>query len=241
MRNFNVKVCSFFIAAICLALTSFSAYGDDYWISQLRAAPGNLPALLELTKTTDWKSVTGAAPIIMRHSQGNQWDLMIVGKVNTKCEKLKCETYPTLWQSLMKDRFNQLADYQTTFLATSKSTWPDIQKQAASAGLFHIEMFNAAAGKYAALLRQRNIENDYLARTGQLTNVIFEVTIGSDVDIFTIGFHQNLASFAKDAPFTSEQKEAAAVEAGFKNRADISFHLRELIVSHHDTLAVPVK
>ena len=29
-------------------------------------------------------------------------------------------------------------------------------------------------------------------------------------------------------------------EAGFKNRADLGFYLRSLLISHRDTLAVPV-
>jgi hypothetical protein len=34
---------------------------------------------------------------------------------------------------------------------------------------------------------------------------------------------------------------AAAIDAGFKARSDISFYLRTLISGHHDTLAVKVK
>ena len=37
------------------------------------------------------------------------------------------------------------------------------------------------------------------------------------------------------------EEEAAAIAAGFKERADISFYLRSLISGHHDTLAVKVE
>ncbi len=90
-------------------------------------------------------------------------------------------------------------------------------------------------------MRQRRIENDYLGLTGQVENIIFQVNFGSDVDAFKIGFHESMSSFAAGGPSSAEAGEKAAVEAGFKNRADISFHLRELLASHHDTLAVPVK
>ena len=82
------------------------------------------------------------------------------------------------------------------------------------------------------------MENAYLAATGQTPNMIFRRAAGSDVDVFTIGFHESLQAFAAPAPASDEEKEAAAKAAGFKTRADISFYLRSLISGHHDTLAV---
>jgi len=107
-------------------------------------------------------------------------------------------------------------------------------------GFFHIEMFEAAPGKAGELLRQRRMENAYLVATGQPPNMIFRRAAGSDVDVFTIGFHESLESFAAPAPASDEEKEAAARAAGFESRADISFYLRSLISRHHDTLAVKV-
>jgi hypothetical protein len=85
------------------------------------------------------------------------------------------------------------------------------------------------------------MENAYLAATGQTQNMIFQRAAGSDIDVFTIGFHANLEAFAKPADVTPEEKEAAAMAAGFKELADISFYLRSLISGHHDTLAVKVE
>jgi len=64
------------------------------------------------------------------------------------------------------------------------------------------------------------------------------MSAGSDVDVFTIGFHKDIEAFAAASDISDEDKEAAAIEAGFKARSDISFYLRTLISSHHDTLAV---
>ena len=77
--------------------------------------------------------------------------------------------------------------------------------------------------------------------TGQTENMIFRRAAGSDVDVFTIGAHDDLQAFAADSPASAEEKEAAAKAAGFKDRADISFYLRSLISSHHDTLATKVE
>jgi hypothetical protein len=84
------------------------------------------------------------------------------------------------------------------------------------------------------------MENTYLVSTGQTPNMIFHRAAGSDVDVFTIGFHTDLQTFAAPADVTIEQKELAAKAAGFRGLSDISFYLRSLISGHHDTLAVKV-
>jgi len=71
--------------------------------------------------------------------------------------------------------------------------------------------------------------------------MIFSRAAGSDVDVFTIGFHKNFEAFAAPGSVSDADKEAAAIAAGFKGRSDISFYLRSLISGHHDTLAVKVK
>ena len=89
-------------------------------------------------------------------------------------------------------------------------------------------------------IRSLRMENTYLASTGQTPNTIFRRAAGSDVDIFTIGFHRSFEAFAAPADVTVEEKERAARDAGFNGLADISFYLRSLISGHHDTLAVKV-
>ena len=67
--------------------------------------------------------------------------------------------------------------------------------------------------------------------------MIFRRAAGADVDVFTIGAHESLAAFAAPSAMSDAEKEAAAKAAGFGDLADISFYLRSLISSHHDTLA----
>lgn len=218
-----------------LLALSTAASADTYWVTQYRAAPGKFPALLELVTSTNWNAFEDGRPIIMRHSQGNHWDLMLLGK-HADCDKNACQQAANDFE----DAANQLVDSELSFQATSDTDWTALKAKDAVSGFYHIEMFNAGAGKHEALMRQRIIENDYIHRIGQSPNDIFEVTFGSDFDIFTIGFYESLQTYAIPADVTPEEAEAAAVAAGFKNRADVSFLLRELIVGHHDTLAVKV-
>lgn len=95
--------------------------------------------------------------------------------------------------------------------------------------------------KKQELVEQRRMENDYLARTGQPVNTIWTGLSGSDVDVFTIGFHRNHSTFAAGSPMSPEQKDAAARAAGFESVDHIAPYLRSLISRHQDTLAVPVE
>jgi len=224
----------FLIASILF--TSSAALADDFWVTQYRAAPGKLPALLELIETTNWKAFDDGRPIVMRHSQGNHWDLMLVGlhkNPGSDSNHANVEQFDKA--------ANQLVDFELSFISRTDLSWTELQAEAATSNLFHIEMFQAGAGNHDALMRQRVIENDFIKRIGQKPNAIFTVLAGSDFDIFTIGFYKDLQTYATPANVTPEQNEAAAKAAGFKNRADVSFLLRELIVGHQDTLAVKVK
>lgn len=226
------------LALFAWGAISLPSIAEEFWVTQYRAAPGKFPALLELVNATNWANMGERQPLMMRHSQGNHWDLMLLGQHGTHCEK------PDDCNAAMAN-FSQaadmLVDFELSFLATSASTWDELQTLNSESGLYHIEMFQAAAGKHAALSRQRRIENDYIEKIGQRANAVFDVSFGSDMDIFTIGFYRDMAHFAESPNLSSAEFETAAVEAGFKNRADISFHLRELIVGHQDTLAVKVK
>jgi hypothetical protein len=197
---------------------------EQYRITLLRAAPDNLPALIQEVRL--YKKSVGNNLSIMRHSQGDHWDLMLLEPAGETPIKAK--------------QFDQLADFQHSFIAESKITWEQIEPLAKQSDLFHIEMFHAVHGKAEELLKQRQMENQYLAATQRNANIIFKTTFGSDVDSFTIGYYKDLVAFAVTPDLPKEVFEKAATDAGFKARSDIGFYLRELILSHQDTLATRI-
>lgn len=216
-----------------------------YRVTTVRAASGEFSNLLDALRR--WRASGNIdaklAPMIMRHSQGDQWDLMIVTPMPgigddliTGAAGSGSAIHPYFAETGLPGQL--LAFEEDVFaygpeLATVRAAYD-------ANGLFHIEMFKAAPGMVAKLTEQRRMENRYLVATGQVPNMIFRRAAGSDVDVFTIGFHKSLESFASPAPANDSAKEKAAKDAGFKDRADISFYLRSLISSHHDTLAVVV-
>ncbi len=241
------------IAMTLASLPPVSAASMDgdylYLVATVRAAPGKLADLLgwleALEKSGFYNDADAPPPLVMRHSQGDHWDLMFVTPMGSWTDFYAAAATARREKSgarhaALLGRGQHLIAFQEDHFAFGP---PFDELAAAHAGskLYHIEMFAALPGKTEALLEQRRMENAYLAATGQATNTIFRRAAGSDIDVFTIGFHKDLAAFAAPAPATDDEKEAAAKAAGFKNRADLSFYLRSLISTHHDTLAVPVE
>jgi hypothetical protein len=199
--------------------------GNLYQVSLLRAHPGQMPALIEDAKQE--KEKLGGEMVIMRHSQGDHWDLMLLS--------------PAPANPIVSRSYGDRVDYQHDFLAGSETTWQQVKELSAGAGLFHIEMFHAARGQYEALLKQRFMENDYLVATERKANAVFETAFGSDVDLFTVGFYDDMQEFAAEPALDASVFEKAAKDAGFSSRSDIGFYLRRFLVRHQDTLATQVR
>jgi hypothetical protein len=174
--------------------------------------------------------VKGKAPWIYRHSQGDQWDLMLLAPVAAS----------------EREASGGAALVPEALVAWQEEEWvrgPDLAALpgVADAGLAHIEMFHGLAGKRAELLRQREMENDYLGATGQPRSAIFVRESGASWDLFTLGVYRNWRHYAEAQEVPAEKDEAAAKAAGFSGRSGIGPYLRTLILDHHDTLATPVR
>ena len=150
-------------------------------VTTLQASPGKLSKLIDAVKA--YRAEQRGRVIVMRHSQGDHWDLMLLE--------------PTGGNPMEQPDFSALADFQHSFLALSGGSFKGLQHQ-------------------------------------------FVTGFGSDVDVFTLGFHRNWASFAAGPSVSDAEAEAAAKRAGFQSREDIGLFLRSLLRRHQDTLALPV-
>lgn len=204
-------------AALSVAASETPSMRGDvvYRMTLLRAAPGRLLDLVAAVK--------GKAPWIYRHSQGDHWDLMVLA--------------PAADDAALVDE---------SLVVWQEDEWvrgPDLNALAGfrEAGLAHIEMFHALAGKRADLVKEREMENAYLAATGQPLNAIFVRERGASWDAFTLGVYRNWRHYAEAQEVPADKDEAAAKAAGFAGRSAIGPYLRSLIQDHHDTLATPVR
>jgi hypothetical protein len=206
--------------------------GDQlYRMTLLRAAPGRLLDLVSDVKAR--VASAGSDAVVLRHSQGDQWDLMLLVPLDGGDPRLLA------------------VDRQEPFAAADLVAWqqdefvrgPDLTKRPGFAGadLYHVEMFVALPGRRDELVREREMENAYLAALGRPTTAIFVRVLGAEWDSFTIGAYRNWKHFAERDDITPARAAEAAAKAGFKNPDQIGAYLRSLIAWHHDTLVTPVR
>ncbi len=195
----------------------------QYTTTLLRAAPGELPGLIEQLKQE--RTETNGNLLIMRHSQGDHWDLMM----------LRPHT------GLKVPDYGSRVHFQHDFVVKSTVGWDSLKSAGANNGLYHIEMFHAKKGSYSDLLKQRQMENGYYHNIGLAGNVIFETVFGSDVDIYTLGFYKDIIDFATQPDQPQSWFDEAARKAGFSDQSELGFSLRRYILKHNDTLASAVR
>jgi hypothetical protein len=196
-----------------------------YRATLYRAAPGHL---LELLDALRGPSAPSRSRMILRHSQGDHWDLMVLSHPSSVAAEIDDPGPPAEWVAWREDTFVKGPD-----LASQDTFW--------TAGLYHLEMFHALAGRRADLVHEREMENAYLLALDRPTNAIFVRVFGGSWDCFSVGPYRSWTHFAERDEIKAERSEAAARAAGFESATDIGPYLRSLILEHHDTLATPVR
>ena len=235
---FGICLCGFVLA---------NAQDQLYKVNLLRAKPGELLTLIdEIQKDiANYESFLGNnKPYLLRHSQGDHWDLMLIYPIDELSDYFSSEQVSK-------------REASKTFEQAYGSSFFDIvswQEEAIVKGppinvfigafekykLFHIEIFTALAGKQSELLEQRLAENQFYAGIEHRPNFIFTRVFGPSWDNFTIGFYEDLHDFAgPEIPF--EKEDQAARDAGFEGVNFIGSYLRSLLAEHHDTLAWKVE
>ena len=215
-----------------------------YRVTLAQAAPGKLTEAIDLYRqeAAATSAAGDEAPLWMRHSQGDIWDLMILQPMGSYAQFFSAERMAARsraeqpFASRLKD---DIAWQEDLFCAGP--ALGDLRQAFAQGSFFHVEMFHALPGQFAALLREREMENAYARGVKQPENFIFVRDQGASWDLFTIGVFRDLKHYAESANLTPQQQEAAAKAAGFESASQIGPYLRRFISSHHDTLAVAVK
>ena len=223
-----------------------------YRTLMIRAAPGSLQKVIDLYKERlpVYAASSSGGPFWMRHSQGDQWDLLVLFHLG--------ESYREYYgNEACQRRIDAVRDSRVIEAAFQADLAPHVAwreeldvwgpapdvvgARFEGMGLFHVEIFLAVAGKRHELLAQRQMENVYLEGIGRQQNLIFTRAGGAAWDAYTIGFYRDIKHYAESADIPLELQERSAVAAGFEGVSTIGTYLRELISSHHDTLAVAIR
>ena len=216
-----------------------------YKTSLVQAAPGKLLDLIDAYKkifAQETKVAGDAAPLWMRHSQGDRWDLLILFPMGSYMDyykperSVKRDTVLDPWRERLK---NDIAWQEDIFVYGPPLE--DLRKAFVSAGFFHVEMFQSLPGKQTELVKQREMENVFSRTVKAPENFIFLRDQGTAWDLFTIGCFDNLKHYAQAADVPPAEADAAAKSAGFESATQIGPYLRTLIALHRDTLAVAIK
>jgi hypothetical protein len=208
-----------------------------YRVVLVRAAPGRLLELIELYQgeMAVFEAETAERPYLFRHSQGDQWDLMLLAPLGESTSYSVTGSSETL-----RDAPDHLVSWREELLVRGPAA-PEVHRMLEGAGFLHVEMFVALPGKRGELLAQRRMENDFLGGIHRPQNLIFTRAGGASWDLFTLGAYRDLQHFAESSDLSEEEQERVAVAAGFEGTNRIGTYLRSLIAYHHDTLAVMVR
>ena len=222
-----------------------------YRVVMVRAAPGRLLDLIELYKEERdlLELAQEPLPFWMRHTQGDQWDLMIFYPMGTFHEYFEPER---LWRRMSAGEQKGLAEQDLLHQAMSLTSWRDelfvrgpapevLEEGFANNGYYHVEMFVALPGRQGQLLEERRMENHYLRELGRPQNLIFTREAGGPWDSFTLGFYPDQMHWAESGAIPAAERERAARTAGFQGAERIGSYMRSLILYHRDTLAVAIR
>jgi len=239
------------VLMVLIAIAASAEAGYLYKAMFVRAAPGRLLDLIALYKERlpVYDAAGDQRPYWMRHSQGDQWDLMFLFPFDNYTEYFKPERLAKRQQAAEKSglppaqfakKFYELVAWHEEIFVDGPAL-AEVQKAFSGAGFYHVEIFLALPGKQADLYKEREMENAYQKHLGRPENLIFTHDQGAAWDLFTIGFYRDLKHYAESADIPEAQQAEAARLAGFEGPDRIGTYLRTLIQLHHDTLAGAVK
>ena len=234
-------VLSLLILLSCLVSAQEAAPAYLYRASLVQAAPGKLTDLIDTYKSR--AAQEGTAPLWMRHSQGDRWDLLILTPMGSYAEYFRPDAIAARQkqeQASWEARRKSLVAWEEDVFVFGPPV-ANLRKGFADSGFFHVEMFHSLAGQRAELIKEREMENAYSRAVKQPDNFIFVRDQGAAWDVFTIGCFRDLKHYAQSADVPKETTDAAAKAAGFDSPAAIGPYLRRFISDHHDTLAVAIR
>jgi hypothetical protein len=212
----------------------------------IQATPGRLLDLIELYRSRMPVIAAGGdeLPFIVRHSQGDHWDLCIIYPSGSFTEYYSRESVAKRTAAAdasgvpnaeFASRFYSMVAWHEDLYAEG----PPLEVFKAhirGAGLAHFEMLLALAGKRGELIKERQMENAFNRERGRSGTLIFVHDQGAAWDVMTLGVYRDWRHYAEQEAIPAEVSLAAAKKAGFAGADAIGPYMRTLISTHRDTL-----
>jgi hypothetical protein len=222
-----------------------------YKTTFIRAAPGKLLDLIDLLKERMqmYDASGDKRPFWWRHTQGDQWDLMMLYPMESYTEyyskeRTKRRTQAQIGSSLSQQEFKTRFQEDVSWYEDMFVMGPPlkiVEEVFKNTSFYHCEIFIALPGKHAELFKEREMENAYLFNIGRPQNLIFTRDQGASWDLYTLGCYKDMEQWAASSDISKEKREEAAIKAGFEGSDKIGPYMRTLILMHRDTIGVAIK
>jgi hypothetical protein len=212
----------------------------------IQAAPGRLLDLIELYRTRMPVIASGGdeLPFVVRHSQGDRWDLCIVYPSGSFTDYYSRERAAKrqaaadasgLSNVEFARRFYAMVAWHEDLYAEGPPL-EVFREHVRGAGLAHFEMLQALPGRRDDLIKERQMENVFNRERGRGGTLIFVHDQGAAWDVITLGVYRDWRHYAEQETIPAEVSAAAARKAGFASPDAIGPYMRTLISTHRDTL-----
>jgi hypothetical protein len=213
-----------------------------YKTTFVRAAPGKLLDLIALYKSqmAAYDSAGDERPLWWRHTQGDQWDLMLLTPMGTYAEYYSKSRVARRKDEGFRQKLNACSSWREDVFVMGPPL-ETVKEAFIAAAYYHIEIFLALPGKQEELFKERVMENIYQAGIGRPETMIFVRDQGASWDLFTLGCYRDIQHWAGSGDVPKETRELAARQAGFNNPDEIGPYMRTLIDWHRDTMGVAIK
>jgi hypothetical protein len=212
----------------------------------IQAAPGRLLDLIELYRNRIPVIQAGGdeRPFIVRHSQGDHWDLCVIYPSASFTEYYSRErvarrdaaaTSSGVPGAAFAEQFYSMVAWHEDLYAEGPPL-EVFREHVRGAGLAHFEMLQALPGKRGDLIKERQMENVFNRERGRGGTLIFAHDQGAAWDVITLGVYRDWRHYAEQETIPAEVTTAAAKKAGFASADAVGPYMRTLISTHRDTL-----
>jgi len=220
--------------------------GDLYRFVMIQAAPGKSADLLALYRQRAPVIVAGGdeLPIVVRHSQGDRWDLVVMYPSGSFTEYYSRERVAKreaaanasgVSSAAFARQFYDLVNWHEDVYVEGPPL-ADVRAYLKDMGLAHFEMLQALAGKRDELIKERQMENAYNMKRGRPGALIFTHEQGAAWDVITLDAWRDWRQYGELQMIPADVSDAAARETGFASADAVGVYMRTLITSHHDSL-----
>lgn len=217
-----------------------------YKFVMIQAAPGKLPDLLAAYRDrAPVMAVNGdEAPIVVRHSQGDRWDLLVIYPIGSfttfySAERMARRDAAGKASGVTNAAFQERL-YQFIAWHEDVFVWgpplAELRAYVQGKSVAHLEMLQAMAGQHDALTRQRHMESAFNVNRGRPRLLVFTHQEGAAWDVITLEAWSDWRQYGEAQMVAADVSEAAAKKAGFASADAVGVAMRSLINTHHDTL-----